>query len=90
MRLLLRLLFLTAVIVLAVVVAPRPPLDACEPSSVNSPWLKSGVSTEAGEAPAGQGATTENIGNIRREEQRRPAGCIAGRMQPDFHHGLLN
>jgi len=24
-----------------------------------------------------------------REEQRRQRGCIAGRMQLDFHHGLL-
>jgi hypothetical protein len=24
-----------------------------------------------------------------REEQRSQAGCSAGRMQPDFHHGLL-
>ena len=24
-----------------------------------------------------------------REEQRSQRGCIAGRMQPDFHHGLL-
>ena len=24
-----------------------------------------------------------------REEQRSPRGCIARRMQPDFHHGLL-
>ena len=23
------------------------------------------------------------------EEQRRPRGCIARRMSPDFHHGLL-
>jgi hypothetical protein len=23
------------------------------------------------------------------EEQRRQAGCSAGRMQLDFHHGLL-
>jgi hypothetical protein len=23
------------------------------------------------------------------EEQRSPRGCIARRMQPDFHHGLL-
>src|SRR5207248_10543286 len=23
------------------------------------------------------------------EEQRSPRGCIAPRMQPDFHHGLL-
>jgi hypothetical protein len=32
---------------------------------VDSPWWKSGVSTETGEAPAGQGATTENIRDIR-------------------------
>jgi hypothetical protein len=25
-----------------------------------------------------------------REEQRSQRGCIARRMQPDFHHGLLN
>jgi hypothetical protein len=24
-----------------------------------------------------------------REEQRSQRGCIARRMQPDFHHGLL-
>jgi hypothetical protein len=24
------------------------------------------------------------------EEQRSQRGCIARRMQPDFHHGLLN
>src|SRR5206468_5537107 len=24
-----------------------------------------------------------------REEQRSQRGCIAGRMQPEFHHGLL-
>ena len=24
-----------------------------------------------------------------KEEQRRPRGCIAGRMQLAFHHGLL-
>ena len=24
------------------------------------------------------------------EEQRRPRGCIARRMQTDFHHGLLS
>jgi hypothetical protein len=60
--------------------------------------------TETGEAPRRQGATTENIGQYLREEQRsqRPGspprvfqrggverGCFAGRMQPDFHHGLL-
>jgi hypothetical protein len=30
----------------------------------SSPWWESGVSTETGEAPVGQGATTENIGDI--------------------------
>jgi hypothetical protein len=25
-----------------------------------------------------------------REEQRRHTGCIAGRMQADLHHGLLD
>src|SRR5258708_12370342 len=25
-----------------------------------------------------------------REEQRSQRGCIAGRMQPEFHHGLLS
>src|SRR5204862_2729240 len=25
-----------------------------------------------------------------REEQRSPRGCIARRMQPDFHYGLLS
>jgi hypothetical protein len=25
-----------------------------------------------------------------REEQRSPRGCIARRMQPDFHHGRLS
>ena len=24
-----------------------------------------------------------------KEEQRRPRGCVARRMQTDFHHGLL-
>ena len=45
--------------------------------------------TETGEAPRQQGATTENIGQYLREEQRSQRGCIAGRMQPDFYHGLL-
>jgi hypothetical protein len=44
--------------------------------------------TETGEAPRGQGATTENTEEYLREEQRSPRGCIARRMQPDFHHGL--
>ena len=48
--------------------------------------------TETGEAPRRQGATTENTGSDReylREEQRGRRGCIARRMQPDFHPGLL-
>src|SRR3990170_5176690 len=24
-----------------------------------------------------------------KEKQRRPRGCVARRMQPEFHHGLL-
>ena len=58
--------------------------------------------TETGEAPRWQGATTENIGQYLKEEQRRQrrgpqrgsrvgveSGCIARRMQPDSYHGLL-
>jgi putative ABC transport system permease protein len=48
--------------------------------------------TETGEAAAWKGATTENTGSNReylREQQRSQAGCIAGRMQADLHHGLL-
>ncbi len=45
--------------------------------------------TEGGDAPAGLGATSEHIGPYLSEEQRRPAGCSAGRMPADFHHGLL-
>ena len=65
------------------------------------PVVKVWRCTETGEAPRGQGATTENIGPYLREEQRSPApgpptrqprwgggGCIARRMQPDFYHGL--
>jgi hypothetical protein len=40
--------------------------------------------TETGEAPAWQGATTENTASNReylREEQRSQTGCSAGRMQ---------
>ena len=44
--------------------------------------------TEADEAPRGQGATTENAGQYLKEEQRSPRGCLAGRMQLAFHHGL--
>jgi hypothetical protein len=60
-------------------------------------YLMTPRSTEGGEAPDWQGATTENTGQYLREEQRRQArgprrafrsalgwetGCIAGRMQP--------
>jgi hypothetical protein len=38
------------------------------------------ASTEGGEAPGGQGATTENIGPYLKKEQRSPGGCIAVRM----------
>ena len=51
--------------------------------------MKGWRGTETGEAPRGQGATTENTGEYLREEQRSPRGSIARRMQSDFHHGLL-
>ncbi len=52
--------------------------------------------TKTGAAPGWPGATSENTGGYRwystRGEQR-PAllepGCGAGRLQEDFHHGLL-
>ena len=43
------------------------------------PVAQAASSTEGGEAPGGQGATTENIGSYLREEQGRQPGCIAGR-----------
>ena len=46
--------------------------------------------TEGGDAPVSQGATSENTGLYLNEEQRREAGCSAGRMQRHFHHGLLD
>jgi hypothetical protein len=57
-------------------------------SQLDSPWWKSGVSTETGEAPAGQGATTENVGKLWKE-QRRPAGCPPVECCLT-HHGLLS
>ena len=45
--------------------------------------------TEGAEAPRRQGATTENTGQYLRKKQRSRRGCIGGRMQPAFHHGLL-
>jgi hypothetical protein len=56
---------------------------------LNSPWWKSRRRTEGVEAPRWQGATTENTGLYLREEQRSQLWRIGGRMQPDFHHGLL-
>jgi hypothetical protein len=53
------------------------------------PVVKLRRRTERGEAPHRQGATTENIGQYLKEEQRRRRGCIAARMQPEFYHGLL-
>jgi hypothetical protein len=53
------------------------------------PVVKGRRRTEGAEAPRRQGATTENTGLYLREEQRSRRGCIGGRMQPAFHHGLL-
>ena len=50
--------------------------------AASSPWWKSRRSTETGEAPRSQGATTENIQQYLMEEQRSERGCIAGRMPP--------
>jgi len=44
------------------------------------PVVEVTASTEGGEAPRGQGATTENIGPYLKKEQRSLRGCIAGRM----------
>jgi hypothetical protein len=49
---------------------------ACHLQSV----VKVTASTEDGEAPRGQGATTENIGPYLKKQQRSPRACIAGRM----------
>jgi phosphoribosylformylglycinamidine cyclo-ligase len=48
--------------------------------SGGSPWWKWWRSTEGGDAPGSQGATTENIVQYSREEQRREAGGSADRM----------
>jgi hypothetical protein len=42
-----------------------------------SPWCDSQRRTEGGETPRWQGATTENIGQYLREEQRSQPGCPA-------------
>ena len=44
------------------------------------PVVEVPASTETDEAPHPPGATTENIGQYSREEQRRGRGCIVGRM----------
>jgi hypothetical protein len=46
--------------------------------------------SEGAAMPRRQGATTENTGLYLEEEQRSRRGCIGGRMQPAFHHGLLS
>jgi transcriptional regulator with XRE-family HTH domain len=48
--------------------------------SPEQPVAQVTASTETGDAPGSQGATTENIGQYLREEQRREAGCSVGRM----------
>jgi hypothetical protein len=48
-----------------------------------------GRRTETGDAPGSPGAKRENIGQYVSVEQRREPGCSVGRMQTDFHHGLL-
>ena len=53
------------------------------------PVVKVQRRTETGDAPGWQGATKENPGTYVTEEQRSQAGCSAGRMPLDFHHGLL-
>ena len=58
---------------------PDPGSRVPDPSS---PWCRSRRSIETGEAPRGQGGTTENIGQYSTEEQRSHRGCIAGRMPP--------
>ena len=45
--------------------------------------------TETGDAPVWQGADEGEYRQYLTEEQRSQAGCSAGRMQLDFHHGLL-
>ena len=45
--------------------------------------------TEGGDAPGSPGVRSENTGLYLSDEQRREAGCSAGRMQRDLHHGLL-
>ncbi len=63
---------------------PSDSADVClEPIS------QRGASTEGGEAPGRLGATTENTELYLREEQRRRAGCIAGRMPRPFVRWVL-
>ena len=45
--------------------------------------------TETGEAPGWQGARSEHIRDMRATSNAVQAGCIAGRMQRGFCHGLL-
>ena len=68
------------------------------------PWWKSRQAPRPTRRPDPPGATTENVGQYSREEQRRGPGpprrvvcvvgwgrgCIVGRMPADFHHRLLS
>src|SRR5262249_33262785 len=54
----------------------------------SSPWWKSGVAPRAARRPDGK-ARRPRISTIFEGEATQPAGCLAGRMQSDLHHGLL-
>jgi len=45
--------------------------------------------TETGEAPRPARRDDREYREYLSEEQRSRRGCIARRMQPDVHHGLL-
>jgi hypothetical protein len=45
--------------------------------------------TEGGDAPGWQGRDEREYREYLNEEQRSQPGCSAGRMQLEFHHGLL-
>src|SRR6266511_4371080 len=63
--------------------------DGTRFQGTSSPWCKSGVAPRPARRPAGKARRAKNIGQYLSEEQRRPPGCRAGRMQPDLRHGLL-
>src|SRR5690349_11536245 len=53
---------------------------AAAPGGVHTIMVEVQRGTETGPAPAGQGATSAEYRAYPSEEQRRPAGCRAGRM----------